>query len=602
MQSSRWVRMAQPSAGEHTGISFPLIKDTEVIISCINGDVDRPIIVGAVHNPAKPAITTSANSQSNIIRTNSGITMSFNDGVENKESTAITSSGGAAQQQNNQNINKSDLINNREIKNDDINNNKKSIEVQHYSELEKQKQNEVIITNNKTIESQETYKNEGSNNFKINVPYMSSRKITGETEPTLRPGVSYLRMGGESSSEIIKYTGQDLNDGREAVIDTAGTGWVDYTSGNRTTVTEGKKTEIINGGPYKLIINKGSLSTEDAGPLHHLSFYDTGYGWRRTCVEHISSDTYSYGDVETFFAGFKMDAMVGMSTSLSWGGKVEFGFDQTISFKGDNSIKFGKENNYDWVEKEDHAFSSSSFTQAIEKIEMVVDKDANPTVDVKKELSNIKLWGAGLAAIGCGVTVSGGLSGKGTAPYVGLGHGASMAMAAVLTRIMKENIQNQKEEHLRPSQFVMQEDFIGMAIGDGKIIKNEIFMNENMVKIGTKLDVEKLKSEGDWDIKGDEAGCLFTMDDNKVEISSAKGAGEKGGEIILKSKKFEKQKIELRSTGGVHIQTKKNQKLHLSNGKHTINFNPDNLTITTKNAVINGKAVKIGKGGVLKVV
>ncbi len=30
---------------------FPLLKGTEVVLSCVNGDIDRPIIVGAVPNP-----------------------------------------------------------------------------------------------------------------------------------------------------------------------------------------------------------------------------------------------------------------------------------------------------------------------------------------------------------------------------------------------------------------------------------------------------------------------------------------------------------------------------------------------------------------------
>jgi type VI secretion system secreted protein VgrG len=47
------VRMAQPSVGEEAGFNFPLRKDTEVLLGHIDGDPDRPVIMGAVHDGKK---------------------------------------------------------------------------------------------------------------------------------------------------------------------------------------------------------------------------------------------------------------------------------------------------------------------------------------------------------------------------------------------------------------------------------------------------------------------------------------------------------------------------------------------------------------------
>ncbi|MGF1606614.1 MAG: type VI secretion system Vgr family protein [Rhodothalassiaceae bacterium] len=49
--ASRTVRMAQPYLGQQFGMHFPLHKDTEVVWAAIDGDPDRPIILGAVPNP-----------------------------------------------------------------------------------------------------------------------------------------------------------------------------------------------------------------------------------------------------------------------------------------------------------------------------------------------------------------------------------------------------------------------------------------------------------------------------------------------------------------------------------------------------------------------
>jgi type VI secretion system VgrG family protein len=69
-KASRPLRMAQPSAGAGRGFHAPLKPGTEVIITCVNGDPDRPIITGAVPNPQTPSPVTSANSEKSMWTTN----------------------------------------------------------------------------------------------------------------------------------------------------------------------------------------------------------------------------------------------------------------------------------------------------------------------------------------------------------------------------------------------------------------------------------------------------------------------------------------------------------------------------------------------------
>ncbi|MCA8922671.1 MAG: type VI secretion system tip protein VgrG [Planctomycetes bacterium] len=77
--ASRYVRMLQPYAGRESGMHFPLLKGTDVMVTHLDGDPDRPVIVGAVPNPDTMSPVTSANYMSNKIVTTSGNTMEFDD-------------------------------------------------------------------------------------------------------------------------------------------------------------------------------------------------------------------------------------------------------------------------------------------------------------------------------------------------------------------------------------------------------------------------------------------------------------------------------------------------------------------------------------------
>jgi len=77
--ASRPVRKAEPTVGPDYGMHFPLKPGVEVVMSFVNGDPDRPIIVGAVYNTQVPSPVLDANSRTNIIKSASGIGMRCKD-------------------------------------------------------------------------------------------------------------------------------------------------------------------------------------------------------------------------------------------------------------------------------------------------------------------------------------------------------------------------------------------------------------------------------------------------------------------------------------------------------------------------------------------
>ncbi|HEX7878379.1 MAG TPA: type VI secretion system tip protein TssI/VgrG, partial [Candidatus Eisenbacteria bacterium] len=71
-KASHFIRMAQPYSGGGMGMHFPLHKGTEVLLIHLDGDPDRPIIVGSVPNPDTMSPVTGANQTQCVIHTGGG--------------------------------------------------------------------------------------------------------------------------------------------------------------------------------------------------------------------------------------------------------------------------------------------------------------------------------------------------------------------------------------------------------------------------------------------------------------------------------------------------------------------------------------------------
>lgn len=70
--ASRPVRMAQPYAGTDMGMHFPLHKGTQVLLTHVNGDPDRPIIAGAVPDALTPSVVAGRNQTQCVLRSGGG--------------------------------------------------------------------------------------------------------------------------------------------------------------------------------------------------------------------------------------------------------------------------------------------------------------------------------------------------------------------------------------------------------------------------------------------------------------------------------------------------------------------------------------------------
>ncbi len=67
--TSRPVRFAKPYSGDSYGHHFPLIDGAEVAIVFTDGNPDRPVIIGAMHDSLHPDLVNNLNHTRNIVRT-----------------------------------------------------------------------------------------------------------------------------------------------------------------------------------------------------------------------------------------------------------------------------------------------------------------------------------------------------------------------------------------------------------------------------------------------------------------------------------------------------------------------------------------------------
>lgn len=80
-KASRPIRMLQPYGGASEGMHFPLRPGTEVTVTHVNGDPDRPIITGTLPNPTMPSLSTLGSETRNRLVTSAGITLQLSDGT-----------------------------------------------------------------------------------------------------------------------------------------------------------------------------------------------------------------------------------------------------------------------------------------------------------------------------------------------------------------------------------------------------------------------------------------------------------------------------------------------------------------------------------------
>ena len=92
-QASPPIRMAQPYAGPGYGLHLPLHRNADLVLAFEDGDIDRPVALGAVPNPSQTSPVTASNKTENVLRTASGNLLALDD-LDGKTRVQLRSSSG----------------------------------------------------------------------------------------------------------------------------------------------------------------------------------------------------------------------------------------------------------------------------------------------------------------------------------------------------------------------------------------------------------------------------------------------------------------------------------------------------------------------------
>lgn len=231
---------------------------------------------------------------------------------------------------------------------------------------------------------------------------------------------SLLRLGAYEPSEEWNLLQSLPDDVREELQPSPGTnhpGWLEYTDGDRTVVVHGNnrqyiagsshqfiggtKTETI-GGHYRLNIGAGSLALYNADPVYKVEFFEQDVKaagkktWRKREMGHVSQDSYSFGDCESFFGGYKFDLVFGLTNGIFVGGKLDIALAIGCSFNFGYSLEFGAALKYSNVAGGDISVATNHEIKAREAIHLRVKTAADPTDLTKKQIGAIVVGTVGV--------------------------------------------------------------------------------------------------------------------------------------------------------------------------------------------------------------
>ena len=500
-KASRYIRMAQPYGGANQGMNFPLLKGTEVLWTCVDGDPDRPIIVGAVPNPLNPSVVTQRNSTSNVIRTPSGIKMEFNDGSgEHLDHSAIPSgqNGLPMQQQRTQDVSAHRTSGTEMTLNENS------------SELPLQQNRQVANPPTTTATGDNTATNPRSNDYIASTSATFNLAVPDNTNRTQ----SYFRLGATNTAienELLQRTEADTNSTSEGqlalnITDEQRNGVFEYTEGNKTTVVHGNREEVIH-GKSRVTVLQGGLGLYDAQKQYDTQWVDLDDGkgtWHVYTTQYAGTTTATWGVSEDFYAGYKFSATGALSTNISVAGDFNVGIGFNIGVNVGTSVNYSASATMSVSADKSYSYSKEESITAGKSIELGIVKESDG-FQIGAAITGAIAAGVGMA-VPMGTAISAlkkkdNLDSSKAKSLLKTGiitssvcYGVTGALAVTLMAIQKKRKENEN------SGIVIDKDKIELKCGEASLT---------------------LKKSGEIEIKNGQKGAVRVMESGNVHLVKA---------------------------------------------------------------------------------
>jgi type VI secretion system secreted protein VgrG len=320
-RASRWVRMAQPYAGNNYGMHFPLHRGTEVLLTFIDGDPDRPIIAASVPNPDTASPVISDNQSQCMIRTG-GNNQIHTEDKDGSQQIVLHSP-----------VEKSRL---RLGKDDDQGESGISMSTDGDETVGVEKNRIVKISGNDNL----TVKK----NRKVLVEQDEELKVEGKREKTITGKEINYCDGGQDSFIKNKRILQVLSGGEEYTVNGGQTQTINAkqevtVNGPQTITATGLQT--INAKSGRIAFIKGAESYEVTGDRTIKIGSETRSIGSENGMNFVSDNKMNYGFKNELFMGQKGDYNFALALEFFTGIKMALG--SSLTLQHCPGIKIGRE-------------------------------------------------------------------------------------------------------------------------------------------------------------------------------------------------------------------------------------------------------------------
>lgn len=238
-----WARVIQPWAGKGWGVQFLPRVGTEVAVAFVDGDPDRPIVIGGLYNGAQAPIYLTTDKNKSGLRTRStmqGSPSQFNELTfdDTKASELIF------------------MHAEKDLSTEVENNQTLTVGIQN-SDNSMVGNRVVSILNNETVDIQ--------NNQTISVKQNRDVVVTdGNSTYTVSKGTHTETIQGDSTFEVKQGNHTvKIDQGNQSVTVSTGNNSMTVSTGNNSlTVSTGNHSETVNTGNYSIEVSTGQMSVD----------------------------------------------------------------------------------------------------------------------------------------------------------------------------------------------------------------------------------------------------------------------------------------------------------------------------------------------------
>lgn len=346
-QASTFVRMMQPHGGGVEGFHFPLRKGTEIVVSFLGGDPDRPVISGVVPNALTPSPVTSGNHTKNIIQTGGHNRLEIEDLAGHQRITLSTPYANSYLRMGSPNDGHEMILH---TDGNALHDTAVNVDIKTGGHKHEDVVGDVQETyHNTKTETVTLAVTENYNNIKTETVALALTENYNNTKTETVKG--HLKETYKAGQEI-HVTGTKTETVTDAVTET-------YQNGLATKVTGGNVTLDVDAGTYTVTVKgiKKELVKDDHHSTAEGNYYKEIKGSNETVIKGVNtsivlgnsnsvivgfSTSTLVGGSLTTVAGLKTDLLLGGSIAVNLGAKMDFTFGMKLDvlngFKGEFTI------------------------------------------------------------------------------------------------------------------------------------------------------------------------------------------------------------------------------------------------------------------------